>query len=317
MKQRIVFLDRGSLRARLRPLACAEHYTEFETTTPAQVLERLATASVAITNKVPLRAADLARLPALRKIAVSATGYDCVDVAYCREHGIAVSNIRHYARHTVPEHVFALILALRRNLLAYRADIEAGVWQQAPQFCFLTHEIRDLHGSTLGLIGEGVLGRGVAALAAAFGMRSVFAAHPLLQAVDLEVMPLPQLLATADIVSLHCPLNDQTRHMIGVEQLRSMKPDALLINTARGGLVDEAALVQALEQGWIAGAGFDVLTSEPPRHGNPLLELRRPNFILTPHVGWGSANAMQILADQLADNIDLWAAGTPQNLLTA
>jgi len=317
MKQRVVFLDRGSLRARLRPLACAAEYTEFEATAPGQVLERLATASVAITNKVPLRAADLARLPALRMIAVAATGYDCVDVGYCRERGIAVSNIRNYARHTVPEHVFALMLALRRNLLAYRADVEAGVWQQASQFCFLTHEIRDLHGSTIGIIGEGVLGRGVAALATAFGMRPVFAAHPLLQAIEFEVMPLPQLLASADVISLHCPLNAQTRHMISEPQLRSMKRDALLINTARGGVVDEAALVQALEQGWIAGAGFDVLSSEPPRQGNPLLELRRPNFILTPHVGWASDNAMQILADQLTDNIDLWAAGTPQHLLTA
>jgi glycerate dehydrogenase len=317
MKQRVVFLDRGSLRARLRPIDCAEHYVEYETSAPGQVLERLATASVAITNKVPLRAADLARLPGLRMIAVAATGYDCVDVDYCREHGVAVSNIRHYARHTVPEHVFALLLALRRNLFAYRTDVEAGVWQQAPQFCFLTHGIRDLHGSLIGIIGEGVLGRGVAMRAAAFGMRAVFAAHPLLQASDIEVMPLPQLLASADVISLHCPLNAQTRHMIGASQLRAMKPDALLINTARGGLVDEVALVQALEQGWIAGAGFDVLSSEPPREGNPLLELRRPNFILTPHVGWGSAGAMQILADQLADNIDLWAAGTPQNLLNA
>jgi glycerate dehydrogenase len=315
-QQSVVFLDRGSLRARMRPLACAQHYTEYEATAPGQLLERLATASVAITNKVPLRAGDLAQLPALRMIAVAATGYDCVDVVYCRENGIAVSNIRNYALHTVPEHAFALILALRRNLLAYRADLEAGVWQRAPQFCFITHEIRDLHGSMIGIVGEGVLGRGVAALATAFGMRAVFAAHPLLQGSDLEVMPLPQLLASADVVSLHCPLNAETRHMIGAPQLRSMKRDALLINTARGGLVDEAALVQALEQGWIAGAGFDVLSAEPPRAGNPLLDLRRPNFILTPHVGWASNEAMQTLADQLADNIDLWAAGTPQNLLT-
>ncbi len=316
MKHNVVFLDRDSLRARVRPLACADHYVEYNATTPEQVLERLATATVAITNKVPLRAADLARLPALRMIAVAATGYDVIDTGYCSEHGIAVSNIRNYAVHTVPEHAFALILALRRNLLAYRADVEAGVWQQATQFCFLTHEIGDLHGAMLGIVGEGALGRGLARIGAAFGMRPVFGAHPLLQADDLEVMPLPELFASADVISLHCPLTAATRHMIGAPQLRSMQRHTLLINTARGGLVDEVALVQALEEGWIGGAGFDVLSTEPPRHGNPLLELRRHNFILTPHLAWASAGAMQVLADQLADNIDLWAAGTPQNLVT-
>jgi glycerate dehydrogenase len=316
MKQRVVFLDRGSLKARVRALNCAEHYEEFESTAPGEVLERLATATVAITNKVRLQSADLARLPALRMIAVAATGYDAVDIGYCRDHGIAVSNIRNYAEHTVPEHAFALILALRRNLLAYRADVEAGVWQKSPQFCFFTHEIRDLHGSMLGIVGEGILGRGVARIGAAFGMRPVFASHPLLQAGDLQLLPLPELLASADVISLHLPLLASTRHMIGAPQLRSMKRHALLINTARGGLVDEAALVQALEEGWIGGAGFDVLSTEPPRLGNPLLDLRRPNFILTPHVAWASDQAMQILADQLADNIDLWAAGTPQHLVT-
>ena len=317
MKQRVVFLDRDSLRARVRPLACAEDYVEFKATAPGEVLERLATATVAITNKVPLRAADLARLPALRMIAVAATGYDCVDTDYCREHGIAVSNIRNYAEHTVPEHAFALILALRRNLLAYRADVEAGVWQQATQFCFLTHEIGDLYGATLGIIGEGALGRAMAKIGAAFGMRAVFANHPLFQARDLQVMPLAELIASADVLSLHCPLTAASRHMISAPQLRSMKRHALLINTARGGLVDEQALVDALNSGWIGGAGFDVLSTEPPRNGNPLLDVRRHNFILTPHVAWASAGAMQVLADQLADNIDLWAAGTPQHLVTS
>ena len=317
MMHRVVFLDRSSLRAHVRPLAAAAEYIEHAATAPDQVVARLADATIAITNKVALRGADLAKLPELKMIAVAATGYDIVDVGFCREHGIAVTNIRNYAVHTVPEHAFAMILALRRNLIAYRADVEAGAWQQATQFCFLTHEIGDLHGSLLGIVGEGALGRALAKIAVGFGMHPVFADHPARVATDLEFMPLSELIAKVDILSLHCPLTPESRHMIGERQLRSMKRSALLINTARGGLVDEAALVKALDEGWIGGAGFDVLGSEPPRNGNPLLDVRRPNFILTPHIAWASTGAMQFLADQLADNIDLWAAGTPQHLVTS
>jgi len=316
MTHRVVFLDRESLRAELRPLRCTGDYREYASTGPNELVARLEGATVAITNKVPLRAYDLARLPGLKMIAVAATGYDCVDVAHCRAHQIAVANIRNYAVHTVPEHAFGLILALRRNVLAYRADVEAGAWQRATQFCHFPHPITDLAGSTLGIVGHGTLGRGMARIGAGFGMRAVFADHRARTATDLEFQPLAELVADADVLSLHCPLNASTRHLIGERELRSMKRTAILINTARGGLVDEAALVRALDEQWIAGAGFDVLTSEPPSQGNPLLELRRANFILTPHVAWASTEAMQSLADQLADNIDLWAAGTPRNLVT-
>ena len=316
MSQEVVFLDRESLRATVRRPAAADRYVEHAATSADEVVARLQDATVAITNKVALREADLRKLPKLRMIAVAATGYDVVDVGYCREHGIAVANIRNYAVHTVPEHAFALILALRRSLLAYRADVEAGVWQRSTQFCFFTHEIGDLHGSLLGIIGEGALGRGLAQIGRAFGMRPVFADHAAREATDLEFMALPELLSSADVLSLHCPLTPASRNMIGERELRSMKKTALLINTARGGLVDEAALVRAIEEGWIGGAGFDVLTAEPPRAGNPLLEIRRPNFILTPHVAWASSGAMQFLADQLIDNIDRWAEGRPQHLVT-
>ncbi len=314
--QRIVFLDRDSLRARVRRPDCAGDYVEYAATAPGEVVGRLAGASVAITNKVPLRAHDLEQLPLLRMIAVAATGYDVIDVAACRARGIAVANIRNYAIHTVPEHAFMMILSLRRNLLAYRADVEAGVWQRTAQFCFLTHEIGDLHGSVLGIVGEGALGRGLGAIGAAFGMRAIFADHSERTATDLEFLPLPELISRADVLSLHCPLTPQSRNLIGERELRSMQPHALLINTARGGLVDENALVRALDEGWIGGAGFDVLTNEPPRDGNPLLDLRRPNFVLTPHVAWSSTGAMQFLADQLIDNIDNWAVGRPQHLVT-
>jgi len=316
MTLRVVFLDRASLIADIRPPHAATEYLEYQRSQDDEVVERLAGATVAITNKVPLRAAQLRQLPELRMIAVAATGYDVVDVGYCREHGIAVANIRNYAVHTVPEHAFALILALRRNLLAYRADVERGMWNRSEQFCLLDHPILDLHGSQLGIIGEGALGRVMAAIGAAFGMRAIFLDHPQRVGEDLEYHPLPHLLAESDVLTLHCPLLPATRNMIGEAQLRAMKRSAILINTARGGLVDERALVRALQEGWIAGAGIDVLSVEPPREGNPLLDLRLPNLLVTPHIAWASYGAMQFLADQLIDNIDAWSRGAPQNLVT-
>jgi glycerate dehydrogenase len=315
MTLRVVFLDRASIIANVRRPRAATDYIEYQSSAGQELVARLKGATVAITNKVPLREAVLRQLPELKMIAVAATGYDVIDVGYCREHGVAVANIRHYAVHTVPEHAFALILALRRNLPAYRADVERGLWNRSEEFCLLNHPILDLHGSQLGIIGEGALGRAMAAIGAAFGMRSVFLDHPQRVGEDLEYHPLPRLLAESDVLTLHCPLLPSTRNIIGEAELRAMKHTAILINTARGGLVDERALVRALQEGWIAGAGFDVLTVEPPREGNPLLDLRLPNLIVTPHIAWASQGAMQFLADQLIDNIDAWSAGTPQNLI--
>ena len=316
MTQRVVFLDRASLKATVRTPSCATEYIEHDKTAVAEIVPRLQGATVAIINKVPMRSDTLRQLPQLKMIAVAATGYDVVDVPYCREHGIAVANIRNYAVHTVPEHAFALILALRRNILAYRQDVENGVWNRSEQFCFFTHDIGDLYGSTLGIIGEGAIGQGTAAIGRAFGMRVLFADHPPPKMEGVTFTPHDEVLAQSDVISLHCPLLPATRNLIDLEAFRKMKRNALLINTARGGLVDETALIQALDQGLIAGAGFDVLTVEPPRNGHPLLDLRRPNFILTPHIAWASDGAMQFLADQLIDNIELWCAGTPQHLVT-
>jgi glycerate dehydrogenase len=316
MSQRVVFLDRDSLKAKVRKPSCATDYLEHAKTSVDEIVPRLKDATVAIVNKVPMRADTLKQLPRLKMIAVAATGYDVVDVAYCKEHGIAVANIRNYAVHTVPEHTFALILALRRNILAYRQDVEKGVWQKSDQFCFFTHDIGDLHGSTLGIIGEGAIGQATAAIGRAFGMRVLFADHAPPKAEGVTFTPLDQVLAESDVISLHTPLTPATRNLIDINAFRTMKRNALLINTARGGLVDEAALIQALDEGLIAGAGFDVLTVEPPRNGHPLLDVRRPNFILTPHVAWASDGAMQFLADQLIDNIEAWCAGKPQHLVT-
>lgn len=311
----IVFLDRDSLIATVRRPAFAHQWDEYAATAAADAAARLQDATIAITNKVPLRAADLERLPQLKMIAIAATGSDIVDLAACRARGIVVSNIRDYAGASLPEHVFALILALRRNLLAYRADLEAGRWQASERFCLLDHPIADLAGSRLGLAGYGALGKAVAKLGRAFGMRvSVYTRTPV---TDPEVANVgwDELLASSDVLSLHLPLNEQTRNLIGATELVRMKRSALLINTARGGIVDETALADALSGGVIAGAGFDVLSKEPPTAGNPLLDLRLPNFILTPHTAWASGQAMQVLADQLIGNIEAFVAGQPRNQL--
>lgn len=308
----IVFLERDSIRATVRRPTFEHSWTEYPSTRPEQMLERLASATIAITNKVRLGGDLLSRLPQLELVAGAATGTDNIDVAWCREHGVAVTNIRAYAVHAVPEHALMLMLALRRQLLAYRADLAAGRWQQAPLFCFFDHPIRDLHGSTLAVFGAGALGRATAKLAEAFGMRVVFGERKGATRVREGYAAFGDALRAADVVSLHCPLTAETRGMIGADELRAMKPEALLINTGRGGLVDETALAQALREGWIAGAGFDVLSVEPPREGNPLLApdlLALPNFILTPHVGWASGEAMQVLADQLTDNIEAYVRG--------
>lgn len=313
---RIVQLEGESLIAAVRRPAFAHEWVEYPGTLPGQVVERLRGAAVAITNKVPLDATAIAALPELKMIAVSATGTNNVDLDACRGRGIVVSNIRGYADHTVPEHALALLLTLSRNLIAWRATVQAGRWQQSDQFCLFDHPIRDLHGATLGLIGSGSLGNGVARLAEAFGMRVLRAERKGASALRPGYTAFHDVLHQADAISLHCPLTPETRGLIGEAELRAMKPTALLINTARGGLVDEPALIRALREGWIAGAGFDVITVEPPPAGHPMLApelLALPNFLLTPHVAWSSRPAMQVLADQLIDNIEAFAAGQPRN----
>ncbi len=316
MEHTIVFLDRESLIAALRPPSFAHRWQDYEQTTPAQVVAHLQDATIAISNKVKLPGDLLAQLPQLKMIAAAATGTDNIDLAYCREHGIVVSNIRNYAVHTLPEHVFMLMLALRRNLLAWRQDVQNGLWQQAEQFCLFTQPINDLYGSTLGIVGNGGLGKSVRKLAEAFGMKVLVAEHKGASAVREGYTAYDAVMAQSDVITLHAPLNDATRHMISTREFELMKRSAILINTARGNLVDEAALEIALISGRIAGAGFDVLGVEPPREGNRLLDLKLPNFILTPHVAWGSRQAMQILADQLMDNIEAFVAGNPRNVVT-
>ncbi|MFZ0107439.1 MAG: D-2-hydroxyacid dehydrogenase [Thiobacillus sp.] len=316
MKHTIVFLDRKSLIAEMRVPSFPHDWVDFEQTLPGDVVARLQDASIVITNKVKLPGEFLAQTPGVKMIAVAATGTDNVDLGYCREHAIVVSNIRGYAVDTVPEHAFMMMLALRRNLIGWREDVHAGLWQQADQFCLFTRPVNDLHGSTLGLIGYGSLGRGMRKLAEAFGMKVLVAEHKTAAKLRDGYTPFDTVLREADVISLHTPLTAETRHMISTREFSLMKPSTLLINTARGNLVDEAALIEALQSGRIGGAGFDVLAVEPPRDGNPLLDLDLPNFILTPHVAWSSREAMQTLADQLVDNIEAFVAGSPRNVVS-
>jgi glycerate dehydrogenase len=316
--QKIVFLDRATLAPQIRLTRPSfEHeFIEYDHTQADQVAARLEGATIAITNKVPLTADTLARLPSLKLVAVAATGTDCVDKEACEKHGIRVSNIRGYAVNTVPEHTFALMLALRRNLIAYRDDVLNGEWQKSGQFCFFNHAIHDLGGMTLGIIGEGVLGQRVAEIGKAFGMRALFAAHKGRDGLGPLYTPWDEVLATSDIITIHSPLTPRTRGMLAMEEFRAMRRKPLIINTARGGLVDEDALVRALDEGLISGIGFDVLSGEPPGDDNPLMRIaKRPNVIVTPHVAWASDEAQQARADQLMDNIARFFLGKPVNVV--
>jgi len=314
--ERIVFLERNTIQANFRRPAFAHEWIEHAETLPSQVVERLEGASIVISNKLALRAPDLSRLPDLKLIAIAATGSDCVDLEYCRAHGVAVCNVRGYAVNSVPEHVLMLMLALRRNLLAYRGDVQAGKWQLSKQFCLLTQELHDINGSTLGIIGYGSIGKSMARLGESVGMRVLISEHKNADTVRDGRTSFAEVLRHSDVISLHCPLTAETENMIGRAEFKSMKRNVLLINTARGALVEDAVLIEALQKGLIAGAGVDVLREEPPVNSSPLLELDMPNFIVTPHVAWASNEAVQALADQVIDNIEAFVDGRPRNLLT-
>jgi glycerate dehydrogenase len=314
--EKIVFLDRSTVRAEFKKPAFAHEWTDYAMTQPDEVVERLSDATIAITNKVALREATLEKLPKLKMIVVAATGTDCVDSEYCRENNIVVSNVRNYSVHSVPEEVFSLILALKRNLIAYHEDVQRGAWQKSEIFTILDHPIRELHGSTLGIIGYGSLGAAVEKIALAFGMKTLISEHKNSSDLRDGRTAFETVLRDSDVVTLHCPLTDKTRNLIGEKELEMMKKSALLINCGRGGLVDEKALAEALQKGEIGGAGFDVLTVEPPRDGNPLLDIKLPNLIVMPHIAWASEEAMQTLADVLIDNLEAFVKGKPQNVVT-
>ncbi|WP_336365990.1 D-2-hydroxyacid dehydrogenase [Marinobacter sp. C2H3] len=280
--------------------------TRHDRTDPSQVLERLAGFDTVLTNKVVLTRAHFEANPQLKTVAVVATGLNNIDLPAARDHGIKVLNVTQYGRSTVAQHTLALILALAIRLPDYQKDVRDGRWAKSDMFCLMDHPIMELEGKTLGIVGYGDLAQGVAERARAFGMNIVLGCRPGQEPGIVDGyprIPLEELLPKADVLSLHCLLTDDTRNLIGASELARMKPHALLINTSRGGLVDEQALADALRAGTIGGAGFDVLTEEPPRNGNPLLADDIPNLILTPHSAWASREARQRIVNITADNL--------------
>lgn len=283
----------------------SDQFDSYEYTSPDQVAERISGAEIAITNKVVLKREHFESTPTLKLICVAATGTNNIDIEAATEAGISVMNVTGYATPSVVQHVFALITALNTRLFDYAKSIEAGEWQRSDSFCLLDHPITELSGKVLGIVGHGDLGAGVEVVGRAFGMEVLVAQRPGGPATEGR-LPLAELLPQVDVLSLHIPLAENTSNLIGAAEFDLMKPDSLLINTARGGVVDENALVDALKSGSIGGAGVDVLSVEPPVDGNPLLEKGIPNLIVTPHIAWASRGARQRLLDGVARNILTW-----------
>lgn len=311
----IVVLDRDTLVNRPFDFDFPHTLSSYGTTEAHETLERIRGADIVITNKVVISTQAFAENPQLKLVAVTATGVNNVDVEAAKQNGTAVCNIRAYGNESVAEHAFMMMITLMRNLPAYQRDVAAGLWENSPFFCHLGAPMRDLNGKTLAIFGRGNIGKTLATYAQAFKMNVVFAEHKNAQSIRDGYVSFDEAIRSADVVSLNCPLTPQTANMIGEAELQQMKPGAILINCGRGGLVDEAALVAALKYGQIGGAGFDVLTQEPPRDGNPLLKARLPNLIVTPHIAWASQEAANRLFDILLDNINRFVAGNPQNLV--
>ncbi|MDL4915429.1 MAG: D-2-hydroxyacid dehydrogenase [Enterobacterales bacterium endosymbiont of Blomia tropicalis] len=289
---------------------------QFRTSTAVdEIVSALTGATIAITNKVPLRAATLAQLPDLRYICVAATGFDCTDLDACRERGIVVSNVPGYSTRSVSEGVIAFIFALRRQLTDYVNSTRA-VWPDSPHFCVHRQPVLDIANATLGIVGKGDIGNAVGKMAAALGMKVLFAERKGNKTVRDGYVSFDEMLTNSDVISLHCPLNDQTRQLIDRQSLSKMKPQGLLINTARGGLINEADLVLALREGKIGGAALDVLSSEPPDRDNPLLQASLPNLLLTPHIAWASQSGVHNLLQGIAANLAGFKQNAPINVVS-
>lgn len=281
----------------------------YDDTDDEQVAERIAGAEIVLGNKVLISDALFAGAPDMRFVGLTATGTDNVDLRAAKKYGVAVANIRAYCSRSVAEHVFGCILNLAHSLGPYSEDVRAGAWQKAKNFCMLTHPISELSSMTLGIVGYGELGKRVARIAEAFDMEIIIAARTGSGDVPDGRVSTNELLARSDVITLHCPLNDLTRALFGQPEFTAMKNTAILINTARGGLVDSKALANALRRGDIAGAAVDVLPQEPPTDGDPLLDYAGDNLLLTPHIAWGTLTARQNAIDELTANIAAFLDG--------
>jgi glycerate dehydrogenase len=311
-----VFLDYATMGPDLdlAPLRSLFETLElFDDTKPADIATRIEGVEFVFTNKIRLTEDLLGKASKLRFIGLTATGTDNIDLATAGRHGIAVANIREYCTQSVVEHVIGCLLMLCHSLDRYQQTVRSGAWRTATSFCMLEHPIRELSGMTLGIVGYGALGRGVARAAAALGMRVLVSARPGSTNVAKDRVPFDELLPQADVISLHCPLTDATRGLFSADTLARMRPGAILVNTARGALVDSAALVAALHSGQLFGAAIDVLANEPPVAGDPLLDYRGENLIITPHIAWATGRARQNAIDELAANAAAFIAGQGRN----
>jgi len=297
-----VFLDFATMGPGLDTAALTAALPDiefFDVTASAEIAERIHGAEFVLGNKVRITAEHMRANPELRYIGLTATGTDNIDLNAARENDIAVCNIRAYCTQSIAEHVFGCLLNLTRSLSQLNAVVRDGEWQKSRDFCLLSFPMRELSAMTLGIVGYGELGKGVATVAKAFGMDVIISARPGTEAIPEGRVAFDDLLQRADVISLHCPLSDETKNLFGNDAFVAMKSDAILINTARGGLVDSAALVRALGGGEIAAAAVDVLPEEPPVNGNPLLDYKGSNLMITPHVAWGTNEARQAAVDQL------------------
>lgn len=285
----------------------------FDVTTNEQVAQRIDGAAIALANKVRFPASLLQANPRLRFIGLTATGTDNVDIDAARQLDIAVCNIRNYCTQSVAEHVFGSLLNLTHNLSRYNAAVRRGEWQRSKDFCLMTYPLRELSTMTLGIVGYGALGKGVARLARSFGMRVIVSARPGSSESSEDRVPFDTLLRRSDVISLHCPLTPDTAGLFGAEAFGKMKNDAILINTARGGLVESEALVAALVEGEIAAAAIDVLPEEPPKHGDPLLDYSGDKLLITPHIAWATGAARQAAIDELVANVTAFLHGEKRN----
>jgi glycerate dehydrogenase len=295
-------LDPAALRRALPALELRNHTTQDE------VVSLVSGAECVLVNKLQLTRAAIESAPALRLILLAATGTNNVDLEAARERGVAVCNLRNYCTASVVQHVFGTLLTLTQKLREYDTLVRSGAWQHGEQFCLLDYPTRELVGRCLGIVGYGTLGKGVAGVAKAFGM-SVLVANRPGGARQPGRCDLDDLLPRVDVLSLHCPLTPATQGMIGAARLARMKPDAVLVNTARGALVDASALAEALRAGRLGGAAIDVLTREPPVDGDPLLAGDIPNLLVTPHVAWAAREARQRCIDEMAANAEDFLRG--------
>ncbi|MDC1210887.1 D-2-hydroxyacid dehydrogenase [Porticoccaceae bacterium] len=292
-------------------LALPVDWTIYPDTSSREVAERIVDADIVLTNKAPITALSLSQASRLKMISIMATGTNAVDLQAAAEHNVAVSNAVKYGTGSVVQHVWAMILALTTKLADYQRAAVDGTWQDSSLFCLLGFPVEELQGKVLGIVGAGELGRGVAKVAYAFGLEVIYAALPGRQYNDQQRVDFDTFLGRADIVSLHCPLTAETTNLIDTAELALMKSSAILINSARGGIVNEAALAQALLNGTLAGAGVDVLTNEPPREGNPLLDRAIPNLIVTPHCAWVARQSRQRLVEQTVETLRAFLQGEP------